>query len=196
MIDPLKITNFNRTHEELEEFLIFCALTANKPSYRAAVNTHHFLELMGSNETPLSYTRELLTTGLLLPWLEGNKIGPYEQTFRKLAELAMGVAGPTVYDMTVESLERVYGIGPKTARMFILHSRPQQEYAVLDTHILRYLRDIGTEWAPKQAPTNPVTYRALERIFLRDAEELGRTPAEHDLETWTLYQTSVEVAAA
>jgi thermostable 8-oxoguanine DNA glycosylase len=195
MVDPYHITNFERSQEELEEFLLFCTFAANKPSLRAAFNTERFLELKLEKETPLSYTYDLLRSGYLLPMLEHRKIGPYEQNFRRLAELAMGVAGPTVYDMTVESLEGVYGIGPKTARFFILHSRPEQEYAVLDTHILKYLRAIGYTQVPRQTPQNPAFYRALENAFIRDAKEVGRSVAEHDLEVWRLYAEGVVQAA-
>lgn len=194
MIDPYHITNFDRSQEELEEFLLFCTFAANKPSLRAAFNTERFLELKLDKETPLSYTYDLLKSGYLLPMLEHRKIGPYEHNFRRLAELAMGVAGPTIYDMTVESLERVYGVGPKTARMFILHSRPNQEYAVLDTHVLKYLRDIGYTQVPKATPKNPAFYRALENAFVRDAHEIGRSVAEHDLEVWKLYKEGVVAA--
>lgn len=162
---------------------------------RAAFNTERYLDLMLTNETPLSYTYDLLKSGYLLPVLVHRKIGPYEHNFRRLSELAMGVAGPTVYDMSVESLERVYGIGPKTARMFILHSRPEQEYAVLDTHILKYLRAIGYTQVPKSTPQNPVFYRALEQAFIRDAKKVGRRVAEHDLEVWKLYSEGVVKAA-
>ena len=33
MIDPYKITNYNRTESQLQEFLLFCILVAGKTAY-------------------------------------------------------------------------------------------------------------------------------------------------------------------
>jgi len=42
---------------------------------------------------------------------------------------------------SVSDLEKIRGIGPKTARMFVLCARPNQKLAVLDTHILSFMRE-------------------------------------------------------
>ena len=43
MIDPAKITNFNRTQSQLEEFLLFCIVVAGKNSKVQAAKLGEFL---------------------------------------------------------------------------------------------------------------------------------------------------------
>ena len=54
------------------------------------------------------------------------------------------------------------------ARFFLLHSRPQCECAVLDTHILAWMRSKGID-APAATPTGE-KYLFLERVFLNLAQ--------------------------
>jgi thermostable 8-oxoguanine DNA glycosylase len=84
--------------------------------------------------------------------------------------------------VTIEQLESIKGIGSKTARFFILHSRPDQKVAVLDTHILKWLREQGYS-APKQTPTKK-RYAILESIFLTEAWKREMNPADLDLMIW------------
>ena len=66
---------------------------------------------------------------------------------------------------SLDDLLNVYGVGNKTARFFLLHTRQGCDYAVLDTHILAWLRDNGVEDAPKNTPTNSKKYQELEKKF-------------------------------
>ena len=84
----------------------------------------------------------------------------------------------------VDELVRVKGIGPKTARFFVMHSRRDQKVATLDVHILKWLREQGVERVPSQTPQNEVAYKRLEEKFLKLAKGLGKDPAELDLEIW------------
>ena len=86
--------------------------------------------------------------------------------------------------VTVDELVRVKGIGPKTARFFVMHSRRDQKVATLDVHILKWLREQGVERVPSQTPQNEVAYKRLEEKFLKLAKGLGKDPAELDLEIW------------
>ena len=96
--------------------------------------------------------------------------------FREVAKL------PSLTTITVSELEMVRGIGPKTARFFVLHSRPNQQIAVLDTHILAWMRSNGVN-APKATPTLK-RYLVLEDYFLREAWSRGMSPADLDLAIW------------
>ena len=66
---------------------------------------------------------------------------------------------------SLEELLAIHGVGNKTARFFLLHSRRNCDYAVLDTHILAWMRDHGVEDAPKSTPTNLKVYKELENKY-------------------------------
>ena len=95
--------------------------------------------------------------------------------------------GLNLSSCSIEDLERVVGIGPKTARCFVMHSRRGARHAGLDTHVLKYLKSRGVD-VPKSTPTGR-RYAELERIFLDMADESGKSPAEFDLEIWKRYSS-------
>jgi thermostable 8-oxoguanine DNA glycosylase len=67
----------------------------------------------------------------------------------------------------------------------VLHSRPDQQIAVLDTHILKWLREQGYN-VPKATPPK-ARYTIIEKDFLTECDKAGKTPAELDLEIWKSY---------
>ena len=82
----------------------------------------------------------------------------------------------------MEDLEAIPGIGPKTSRFFLLHTRPNQEIAVLDTWILKYLKNAGYN-APKATPSGK-KYLELEKNFLFEARKNNMKPADFDIYIW------------
>jgi hypothetical protein len=86
----------------------------------------------------------------------------------------------------LEAFEAIHGVGPKTARMFIMHSRPNQRVAALDTHLLKYLEANG-HIVPKATPSSIKQYHELENAFLTLADAAGESPADHDLRIWKSY---------
>ena len=98
---------------------------------------------------------------------------------------------PTLNNVTVEQLEGIHGIGPKTARFFVLHSRKDQKYAVLDTHLQRWLDEVVSDgvlgFYPYCIGSKPLTgswYRLWESIFLGEASRRNLSPADLDLQIW------------
>ena len=85
----------------------------------------------------------------------------------------------------MSDLETIKGIGPKTSRFFLMSSRQGVEYAALDTHILRWMRDQGIENIPKSTPSGK-RYLDLEQIYLKMVPE-GKSVGEFDLEIWREY---------
>ncbi len=81
----------------------------------------------------------------------------------------------------------IYGIGMKTSRCFLIHSRKNVQYAGIDTHMLKNLRAHGIEGVPKTTPTSKKLYRRLELEVLRLSKEAGMSPAEYDLNVWNTY---------
>ena len=157
---PTSITNFERTDSELQEFWIFCLFVAGKNSDVAARKTREFLSERG-NLAPFEYLSMMNIQALL----QVHKVGQYSRMERALA-------ASLSLDLRNDPLERlmgVHGIGPKTARFFLLHSRKQCRCAVLDTHILKWINALGVA-CPKVTPTSIKEYERIERHFLTLAE--------------------------
>ena len=99
--------------------------------------------------------------------------------------LALAHSGIELDSCSVEQLESIKGIGPKTARCFLIHSRRGVRHAGLDTHVLKYMRDLGFD-VPKSTP-NGKKYADLERAFLGLSDASGLGVAEFDLRIWRDY---------
>lgn len=182
MIDPRDIINFNRTEEELEELLLFCIIVAGKTASVQAKKLESFLTKEKFKSSPFNLLRYYIKKKILLKKIKDSKLGQYNRLKRAFVE----VLNLNVTLCTVEELERITGIGPKTARFFILHSRPNQNIAVLDTHVLKWLRDeLGID-TPKSTPSSK-KYLELEQSFLGYCKEHNKNPAKFDLEIWNKY---------
>lgn len=83
---------------------------------------------------------------------------------------------------TLEELEAVHGIGAKTARFFLMHTRKGARVAALDTHILKAMALWGYK-VPRATPSKK-RYLELEQIFLLEARGRRMTPADLDLTLW------------
>jgi thermostable 8-oxoguanine DNA glycosylase len=103
--------------------------------------------------------------------------------YARIAAAFRGVLSLNLRTCTVADLEAVHGIGPKTARMFLLHSRPAQRVAVLDTHILAWLRSAAWPTCRARRRRRASTTR-LELAFLDLCDKAGADPASLDLTHW------------
>jgi thermostable 8-oxoguanine DNA glycosylase len=183
MINPTSITDYNRTEKELQTFWIFCICVAGKNSDQTACKVGQMLKrCLLTHETPFAWLKE--NEHAIHNVLVANRIGQYIRVERAIKEsLHLNLA-----TATLEELEAVYGVGPKSARFFLLHTRPNQECAVLDTHILTWLRGLmPSQTVPKATPPAGEKYRHLERLFLSLAKGLypGLSIAEIDLLIWS-----------
>jgi thermostable 8-oxoguanine DNA glycosylase len=186
MIDPTTITNYNRTEAELEEFLLFCIMVAGKNAKQTAKKLDEFLHVSNMlNQSPFDYLNDKLKgIGLDLNFvIKECKLGQYkrlERAFKGILQFKNRLK-----EVSVEELESVSGIGSKTSRFFVLHSRPDQQVAVLDTHILKWMYSQGYD-VPKSTPPKG-RYGLIEKQFLTEAWKHEKTPAEFDLEIWKQY---------
>lgn len=187
MVDFLNITNFNRTKEELEEFLIFSILVAGKKADSTAKKLDLFLsgapDFGYYGKSPLDYLGHLVATGQLEEALKTYRLGQYTRLNAAFTEILR--FRDRLGKVSVKLLETVTGIGPKTARFFCLHSRKDIKVAALDTHILHFMRDLGYA-APHTTPTGD-KYRYWEKVFLELCENADKTPQDYDLEIWKKY---------
>lgn len=181
VIDPNHFTNYNRTDDELEEMWLFSCAAAGKTARTQARLLDAMLKGM-PGRSPFDKIREAVRTGKLLAILKESGLGMYNKLDRCYRE--------SLYlDLRNDPLERfeaIHGVGPKTARMFLMHSRKRQRYAALDVHILKHLRANGVD-APKLTPSAGATYLRLEQAFIRLARKAGMSPAKYDQHVWNLY---------
>lgn len=84
-----------------------------------------------------------------------------------------------IENATVAELIAVEGIHIKTAKVIRLKLHPTERHALLDRHVLRWLREQGID-APKNSPTSPKSYARLEQALLRLADERGLSPLAFD----------------
>lgn len=189
MIIPEQITNFNRSQAELEEFALFSILVAGKGAKVTAKKLHEFLfvpTVIGTM-TAFEWIEHLDKLGQALDvCMKLHKLGQYSRVKRAFLDIVK--KKDKLSTITVDELETVYGVGRKTASFFVVHSQAGARHAVLDTHILHWLRDNGHN-APRVTPSRK-KYIELENIFLDYCDQLGKTPAELDLEIWKKYSSS------
>ena len=186
-IDSHNITNYNRNIEDLQAFWLFGILVAGKKSKVQARKLAAFLiPAWKFNETPINYIERLLRNGTLLKIMQYHKLGQYTRIFKSFTQSI----GMDLEYCTVADLETVHGVGSKTSRFFLLHSRKNQRYAVLDTHILKWMGGkLGID-VPKSTPSGN-RYRRLEEIFLDYCQQRNLTPAELDLQIWSQYNRGI-----
>jgi thermostable 8-oxoguanine DNA glycosylase len=185
LVDPTDVTKFDRTDGELQLFFLFCQTVAGKTAKVQAKFLDAFLQ-RGHGDTPFEVIQDMLDRGVLLENLKTSSLGQYNR-------LAAGFEQSLKLDLrkaTLEEIMDVKGVGNKTARFFLLHSRPNQTIAVLDVHILKYLRSQGIE-APKQTPSGK-KYLELEQKFIKLAQQSKMSIADFDLMLWTKYSQKEE----
>ena len=187
LINPKKITDFNRTKADLELFAIFAVCVAGKkPQQTADKVNDHFRDTQTPTKqlTPFETIKSLVKIRVFGAYLQMAKVGQYKRIYRALRDLAE--SSIDLKTCTVEDLEAIHGIGPKTSRFIIMHSRPKQRLATLDTHILRWMRDQGIE-TPKATPQSKKLYKELEQKFLTLCDKRAILPSQLDLKIWKQY---------
>jgi thermostable 8-oxoguanine DNA glycosylase len=192
-IDPYNITNFNRTEEELQLFLLFCIVVAGKTAYIQADKLEQFLcsvnirLMMPERVSPFQTIKSAEQHGILFEEIKKAKLGQYKKInsgFKYIAGCEFNLSR-----MTPEILEKIPGVGMKTSRFFLLHSDKfyNNKIAILDTHILKFIKENIDDRAPKSTPVIPLTYRFWEDLFLKWCENNNKNVADFDLEIWKSY---------
>jgi hypothetical protein len=201
MIDPTDITNYNLSTEELEEHILFWVCAAGKNGRTAARTLEVFLNMITWNGmTPFQAIRNKCSDDNMpddiieenfsdyknmTDLMKMAGIGCYNHKSRSFSELAYSKLD--LKSCTPDDLEQIYGIGMKTSRCFLLHSRENARCAGLDTHMLKFLRAKGVKDVPKSTPTSRKQYLRLEKEVLKFADKEKMTPADFDLKVWNKY---------
>lgn len=131
--------------------------------------------------------RAACRSGQLLSCLEAAQAGNSFKNAKIIgAAVNMNLVPQTV---ELEELMRIQGMGPRTARFYLRWTDRQLRYAVLDVHILGWLRNLGHD-VPDQTPPNGKRYDDVEQIFLSEADKRGVHPADLDKHLWSLFMNS------
>jgi thermostable 8-oxoguanine DNA glycosylase len=193
MIDPYNITDYSRKRGELEEFLLFCIVVAGKTAYIQAQKLEDFLKsvnarlMMPESSSPFQILKSANQHGILMEEIQKAKLGQYRKIYNGFKYIT-----EREYDltrMTPEELELIPGVGMKTSRFFLLHSDKtyKDKIAIIDTHILKFIKENIDIRAPKSTPTIRVTYKYWEDRFLYWCECNNKNVADFDLEVWKSY---------
>lgn len=158
LIDPFKITNFKRTDEELQAFILFCVSVAGKKAVMIAQKLDNFL-MLEEHSSPFYKIIKMEENGTLLSNLKLVKMGKYKVLHKAYLELA-SLGSNFLKKCTPSELENITGISFKTSRFFITHSRINSHTAVIDTHMLKFLSNYIP--VPKNTSMSSKTYSTLE----------------------------------
>lgn len=180
LINPSDVIHYDRTDDELELFFLFCAVVAGKTATTQARLLNRFLlSLPSQSSSPFARISSAIQSGVLLERLIESRLGQ----FNRLVVLFEQALAVNLRTCSISDLEQLRGVGPKTARMFVMMSRPDQRVAALDTHVLKWLNNNGIA-APKTTPSAGPIYEKLENEFLKLVDKSGMSVAEYDLMVW------------
>ena len=172
---------------EKEYFLIFSVIVAGRNAKMAVEKTWRLLEFTWGEETPFDLIKHYIDHKTLVQKLKTLKIGQYTRIEKALKD----IINLNVETCTLDDLLACHGVGNKTARFFLLNTRKDAEYAVLDTHVLKWLRSIFGNWrsVPKSTPTSQSLYQFWENeaMYAMKKEYPERTLAQADFEIWKTF---------
>lgn len=201
MVNPDSITNYNLNTYGLQNHIIFWLLVAGKNAHVISKRQQIVYEklrqlwILDHSDTLIPTSAFQLILDLCnrrkgSKWLSiilrESGIGCHTIKARGMIQLAHSRIN--LHNCSPEDLEKITGIGMKTARCFIMHSRENAQYSGLDTHLLSCLRDLGYE-VPSSTPGSKKQYYETEQIFLKLAKKAVRTPAMLDLLIWRIYSS-------
>lgn len=198
---------FNGTKAQLEKFFLTCVFVAGKNATVQQSKVDQFVECvrrdLGEDVVDtlgvISAIHHTLTEAdtepTVLAWLKEVKSGQYTRIASIICNVTAKVALPKFHitNASRKSLAAIRGIGYKTASFFKLYTTPGWQGAVLDTHILKYMKEECNTTG--EAPPNAAEYIRLEDIFLTHIRSKypGRSIPEIDFEIWSKYRSKTGV---
>jgi hypothetical protein len=188
MVDPSNITKYECSEFELQELILFWICVAGKKANTISRILENFLQ-EGFKKFGCSQPFDVILNYKddLPQELKKHGIGCYNNKSKTMLELVK--SNIDLKNCPVDDLESVYGIGMKTSRCFLLHSRKNAEYAGLDTHILKFMKILGYD-VPKSTPTKN-KYKKIEKDFLFLVKKSGFSAQDVDLLIWNYFSQGI-----
>lgn len=165
----------------LEAWALFCIAVAGKSAKTTIRAINSFLSERLEDESPFAYVHRLACSGKLRSTLKVHRVGQYNKLVKAYCMLC-SFSVELLRNCHVDDLETIPGVGPKTSRFFVQSTRENTRYAVLDTHVLAWLREQGYD-VPKSTPTKK-NYAKIEALYLQIADKLGLSPRDLDAQIW------------
>lgn len=171
-----KIRGFEQEESLWEKAKKIRSLGENPYEYLAknVIGTYNPLTMeKGEFLTPFEIFRRFSETKTMDDELKRVKMGKYSLLHKGYTMLGNGELDLSGDPLAPEVYENLPGISFKSSRFFLLHTYKDVNTAVLDTHILKFLNEIGVKEAEgvKQTPGSKNTYLKIEKRFLESFEE-------------------------
>ncbi len=190
------ITDYQRTPEELQYYFLYCSFTRGKGEVASMQAFSRMLDIFEGNvagwppldaEMPFDKLRQIADMGRVEDFYRHLGLGQYTLNSRFVHELVypekFGREPLDLQHATREDIAQLSGIGRKMASLFLLHSRPPEVWdgAVLDRHVLRWLKSQGIPNVPNDTPGSESAYQRLEQIYNQLARAAGYDARALDL---------------
>lgn len=195
----------------VEKFFLLCCFVAGKGALRQQTCLDVFLSLLEEacpvhDTTPFSRLHRFwVQAGRPVPsmgaaaarladnfplteMLKQSRSGQYTRLTRLLCCLlqAWEQQRDMLFTWDQYRFATIPGVGLKTSSFFLINSRPNQHVAVLDTHVLSYMREHNLHpRVPNATPGNPRVYAELEKVWLIHCAEHGMSPQQFDFKVWS-----------
>lgn len=180
LITDENLINYRRTRVELEIFWLYCGFSVMRSRERAAGALAQLLD-MGGGATPFARVKSLIAARRLRRALEATRLGGYT---RLEAFLRDSVTKPLDLESgSAADFRKIRGVACAKSRFFVLCTRADARCAVLDRHILGFLRDAGYP-VPDKTPTSERQYLRVESFWLQEVDKAGTSAARENLKRW------------
>jgi hypothetical protein len=199
-VDPAAIPE-KMSRPQLEWWILFTIAVAGKGAKQTEKKMRAFfdsIKIYGFDDfhvcdtkSPFALVEYLVLTDKLDDALRQVKLGKYkllDKGFRAAIKLDLDLLERSKPLDALKTLSAIPGLGPKGSRMICMYAFPEHAdyWVVLDTHVLRWLREQGFA-APKSTPPEGPTYKQLELDFKLLAKSRNLTTRQLDTEIWLKY---------
>lgn len=156
----------DRSDNDLMKLLLFAIFVAGKSSKTTAKGLDTLL-YFAHNDMNKDVIQNIVCLGKerFVYLCKQHGLGCYNQRWDSVCSIDEFLWSHNLKDVSVDQLKEIKGVGNKTARFFLLYSRPFQKFAVIDTHIWKFLRETFPE-APEKPPTSDKEYKKWEKTWV------------------------------
>lgn len=172
------------SEQELQLRLLFSVIVAGKNAKFAKNVLRNMFAKYADDILPFQLIRKWVKNGSLEKHIRSSRSGNYG----KMLNCFPLLININPRNASLEDLEKIPGIGPKTSRFYHLWIGKKTVCAAIDVHFLKFLRDLGYKNIPKSTPSGR-RYMELEQAILKEATKRNLTPNQLDADVWMAYST-------